>query len=289
MDQTSKKSDQPPKKEQTKSKKESSKRDKTSKKDATSGQKDKSDGNSSGGASTKRKRKMSDQERTETQPEKRNCNAERSTEASDTKLDEGKIPEAKSVDGSCDADKPAGAKHEGSTPNVAKTKVTSNSKSVDTVEMTDNPGPQGAANAASKEVFSSVPDELNERLGDSHSVVPPAGASGDQMADEAPSSQPGTGGLQFFVPPAPPIVSADVASLVLAARSYEAVGFMENDTSAAALVDYLIAVGTAVPIPKAVVANLFKERIHAPALKNSGVGSIPALSREVRTNGENLK
>lgn len=104
------------------------------------------------------------------------------------------------------------------------------------------------------------------------------------MDDASSTGQQRTGGMKFFVPPAPPGIPAEVARFVLAGKSHKAIEFMENSetpTDATALVEYLIAVGTAVPIPKALVATAFKERMSAPGPKSNSLGGIPALSREV--------
>lgn len=90
--------------------------------------------------------------------------------------------------------------------------------------------------------------------------------------------------LQFFVPPTPPGIAADVASLILSARCHEAIasfGQSDNTAQGERLVEYMTALGAAVPIPKAMVMNLLKDRLNAPTFKSSGVGSIPALSRDI--------
>lgn len=96
------------------------------------------------------------------------------------------------------------------------------------------------------------------------------------------SSGPGSTGLQFFVPPAPPEIPTDIASCVLQARCQEAVKMSGSlgQTEKSSLVAYVCAVGTAVPIPKTLVANLFKERLNAPPLKSTAIGGIPQSSRD---------
>ena len=93
------------------------------------------------------------------------------------------------------------------------------------------------------------------------------------------------GGLQFFVPPAPPVLPAEAASLVLAARTHDAIELLDTAGSscdAVVLIDYLIAVGSAVPIPKALVAQPLKERLASIVIKNNPIGTFPTNSREVR-------
>jgi hypothetical protein len=89
-------------------------------------------------------------------------------------------------------------------------------------------------------------------------------------------------GLQFFVPPAPPEVPTDIASLVLQGRCQEAVKLAGPlaQSQKSSLVGYFCTVGTAVPIPKTLVANLLKERLNVPPLKSTVLGSIPQSSRD---------
>jgi hypothetical protein len=50
------------------------------------------------------------------------------------------------------------------------------------------------------------------------------------------------------------------------------------------LVEYLLAVGAAIPIPKALIANPLKEKFNSPMLKNLGGNpASSALAREVST------
>jgi hypothetical protein len=103
-------------------------------------------------------------------------------------------------------------------------------------------------------------------------------------------SQSNPGGLQFFVPPAPPVLPADAAGLVLAARSHEAIELLDTGGAtcdAVVLVNYLLAVGSAVPIPKTLVAQPLKERLATIVIKNNVIGTFPAMSREVRLLRQN--
>jgi hypothetical protein len=89
-------------------------------------------------------------------------------------------------------------------------------------------------------------------------------------------------GLQFFVPPAPPGVPTDVASKILEGQIHEAAGKVNSlgRSEKSAIVAYLVSVGTAVPIPKTLVANLFKEKLNASPLKSSSMNGIPQSSRD---------
>ena len=119
-------------------------------------------------------------------------------------------------------------------------------------------------------------------------VIIPKGASVVEanMDDSVAAVQPSTGGMQFFVPPAPPSIGSEVAGLVLSANCHAALDIVEsNGTPAhgAALVEYLISVGTAVPIPKALVANPLKDRLSTGGVgaKNAANNGMHALTRDV--------
>jgi len=95
---------------------------------------------------------------------------------------------------------------------------------------------------------------------------------------------PQTSGMQFYVPPAPAGIPSDMASLVLAAKVHSVIDAWENGEAvfdATTIIDFLLAVGIAVPIPKALVVNPLKERIGSTATKNNPFAHIPASSREV--------
>jgi hypothetical protein len=249
-----------------------------------------------------RKRKMSDQERIEAQAQKRRMSSDKSTQAksSDQKRTEATPSVTKSVQGapgvvssSIRQDVQVAA-----TSHKIADKIKDPSRNDSKKKESDADAPSQPkvtsenlllskdSSSASSAQSSKAPAQLQK------SIIPSESTADVHMEDAASSSPQGTGGMQFFVPPAPPGVSAEVASLVLAARNYEAIEFMENSenpTNAASLVDYLIAVGTAVPIPKALVANPFKDRMNAPVLKNNNLGSIPAQSREVSTKQKDAR
>jgi hypothetical protein len=112
----------------------------------------------------------------------------------------------------------------------------------------------------------------------------PPKLSGDLTLDDSQSKVTSCG-LQYFVPAAPVGISSDVATLILSAKCHEAIqilGFpQEFGAEASQLVEYIVSVGTAVPIPKTMVLNFVKDRMNAPAFKNGGVCNFPALSRDV--------
>ncbi|KAL3923312.1 MAG: hypothetical protein SGILL_001725 [Bacillariaceae sp.] len=90
-------------------------------------------------------------------------------------------------------------------------------------------------------------------------------------------------GLQFFVPPTPAEISFEVASKILAGRFHESSKSVQSmpGEEGARLIRFMTSVGTAVPIPKAMVMHRLKDRMNIPILKNNVAGSIPASSREV--------
>ena len=91
-------------------------------------------------------------------------------------------------------------------------------------------------------------------------------------------------GLKFYVPEAPPGISTDFATAVLAGRCHEAIGvsvYRDLACEGLRVVNYITSVGMAVPIPKTVVMNLLKDRMNGLVFKNSNVGSMPATSRDI--------
>lgn len=89
-------------------------------------------------------------------------------------------------------------------------------------------------------------------------------------------------GLNFLVPPAPPEVPTNIASMILQAQSHEAAskaGSLERPEKSA-VVSYLISVGTAVPIPKTLVSHLLKERLHDSPHKTTPLSALPQSSRD---------
>jgi hypothetical protein len=91
-------------------------------------------------------------------------------------------------------------------------------------------------------------------------------------------------GLQYYVPEAPPGISTDFATAVLAGRCHEAIGvsvYRDLAVEGLRVVNYITSVGMAVPIPKTVVMNPLKDRMNGLVFKNSNVGSMPASSRDI--------
>lgn len=91
-------------------------------------------------------------------------------------------------------------------------------------------------------------------------------------------------GLQYYVPEAPPGISTDFATFVLAGRCHEAIGvsvYRDLACEGVRVVNYIISVGMAVPVPKTVVMNPLKDRMNNLVFKNNNVGSMPASSRDI--------
>ncbi len=98
------------------------------------------------------------------------------------------------------------------------------------------------------------------------------------------SSKKAPAGLKYYVPEAPPGISTDFATAVLAGRCHEAIGvsvYRDLACEGLRVVNYITSVGMAVPIPKTVVMNPLKDRMNGLVFKNSNVGSMPASSRDI--------
>jgi hypothetical protein len=230
-------------------------------------------------AAANRKRKLSDQDKTDSQQEKKACTTD--------KVGQSKSANENSTVGNAKA--PDVVAYSAAQPRRSESSPAETSKKRDSskdLSKNRNSGvgakEKKGTDWNSKETAAKIAGSTSVPTQSQNSIVPKETSKDAKAKRTAQSSPQGTDGMQFFVPPAPPGVSAEIASLVLGARSYQAVELVESGSIAdgAAIVDYLIAVGTAVPIHKALVANPFKDRMNAPSLK-TGLGSIPPTSREV--------
>jgi hypothetical protein len=102
------------------------------------------------------------------------------------------------------------------------------------------------------------------------------------------SAQKSTG-LQFFDPPIPSVLELEMANSVCEGRIHMALrkilhssGQVGSLKAAAALLEYLQALGAAVPIPKALISNPLKERLNPQNLKSSSLGThAPSIPRDI--------
>lgn len=134
----------------------------------------------------------------------------------------------------------------------------------------------------------SQPDSLTEIMRQ------PIGFDEDSSADvrsdvPSPAQPPATAGMQFFVPPIPPSLDPHMASCALDGRIHVAIsklflpsGQLCSVHTTTVLLDYVQAVGSAVPIPKALVSNPLKERLNFQSLKTSSNGGhTPTIPRDL--------
>ena len=91
------------------------------------------------------------------------------------------------------------------------------------------------------------------------------------------------GGLQFFLPRAPTMVSPDDAKLVQIGRVHALLGDRKTDeaSNVAEILAYLAAVGANIPIPKAFVLSALKDRLNIPGFKHLSTSAGFNFSREV--------
>jgi len=100
------------------------------------------------------------------------------------------------------------------------------------------------------------------------------------------------GGMKFFLPSKPAQLPLSEAALIRTGRFHEAVSqYLTSSLSTAevssqvsAALDYLLSVGTSVPIPKALVYAPLKERLNTPGFKNvgnSGGTGVPTIPRDI--------
>ncbi|KAL3916321.1 MAG: hypothetical protein SGILL_005231 [Bacillariaceae sp.] len=89
-------------------------------------------------------------------------------------------------------------------------------------------------------------------------------------------------GLQYFVPTTPAEISSQTATKILAGKFHETMKSMQAvPGDGSRLVNYVISVGTAVPIPKTMVIQRIKDRLNNALLKINPAIGIPVSSREV--------
>ena len=106
-----------------------------------------------------------------------------------------------------------------------------------------------------------------------------------QFSAEEPSATPtplATSGMQFFLPVAPAELPDDVSNLIVTARFHVVLGDEASSSEGSTLIEYLLAVGGAVPIPKALISNPLKERLNTPGFKNQSNNATPSVPRDVR-------
>jgi hypothetical protein len=99
-----------------------------------------------------------------------------------------------------------------------------------------------------------------------------------------------TAGMQFFAPKMPSNLDPRLAQHVLEGRIHVAIEELSRGTGDKAKSDemttvlgFLYAVGSAVPIPKALVSNPLKERLNSPSFKSPAAGASVSIPREVRS------
>mmetsp|Transcript_7401 Transcript_7401/g.11620 ORF Transcript_7401/g.11620 Transcript_7401/m.11620 type:complete len:1964 (+) Transcript_7401:138-6029(+) len=123
-----------------------------------------------------------------------------------------------------------------------------------------------------------------EKIGDDTVVV-----EGASPEIQSPKPETSTPGMQFIVPPIPPMLDSKMSSCILEGRIhvalgdlFESSGNLRSATIATAVLDYLQAVGSSVPIPKALISSPLRERLNAQSMKTIGNGGItPNIPRDL--------
>lgn len=88
-------------------------------------------------------------------------------------------------------------------------------------------------------------------------------------------------GMKFFAPKIPSAISSDEATLIRAGKFNDVVSGIFDVSKRSAALEYLVSVGTAVPIPKALVAGPLKERLNTPGFKNVGGNGASTSLRDI--------
>jgi hypothetical protein len=77
-------------------------------------------------------------------------------------------------------------------------------------------------------------------------------------------------------------MSVEMRDIILGGSFYNVLD--DNETSPIeprSLIQYLLAVGTAVPIPKATISNPLKEKLNTPGFKSQAKDGAPPIPRDV--------
>ena len=91
-------------------------------------------------------------------------------------------------------------------------------------------------------------------------------------------------GMQFFTPTAPASLLPQQIQLIRTGQVHklsEAASPLRPPQNTSQILEYLVAVGTAVPIPKALIFNSLKERLNIPGFKNLASSAGFVIPREV--------
>ena len=156
-----------------------------------------------------------------------------------------------------------------------------------------NPGKSGIATegsaAATEDAIADLAKKLPANSSVKHAVVPPAmklknnNPTGTVSSEGSSPPSLTTSGMLFVLPVAPSDMSASVRDLILGGKFCSVLD--ENESSpieGSVLIEYVLAVGSAVPIPKAIILNPLKERLSTPGFKSQSINATPPVPREVR-------
>lgn len=134
---------------------------------------------------------------------------------------------------------------------------------------------------ASLESANSPKDTIQDQRSLSSSYTK-TGNPGVVSTDGSSSSCFVTSGMQFMHPPTPTGMTAEMRDLVLGGSFYSVLDDNEASTiEPKLLIQYLLAVGTAVPIPKATISNPLKEKLSTPGFKSHAKDGAPPIPRDV--------
>lgn len=94
-------------------------------------------------------------------------------------------------------------------------------------------------------------------------------------------------GMQFFPPGQPALLSSQLVTLVRTSQLHRLAGAMlpnKQPQNASEILDFLVAVGSAVPIPKALISSSLKDRLNIPGFKNLASRAGFVIPREVSSS-----
>lgn len=109
-------------------------------------------------------------------------------------------------------------------------------------------------------------------------------AAGVKTADIVDKTSTNTNNLVLFTPKAPERLPNGVAELIRLGKYHEALPLLNDYSEMFLSLEYLMAVGAAVPIPKVMITILLKEHMTGNTFRQYGMNSMAPIPREIITS-----
>jgi len=144
------------------------------------------------------------------------------------------------------------------------------------VEATSDPDP--LENTTMQEPDSTPALNTDDKEVKLDAAAPPRKCEDPEKDDTL--NQSGKTGMPFCLPAKPIMIVNSIAKLIRDGRFHQAISEMHEASEHTNALEYLVAVGIAVPIPKALILGPLKERLNSSGLKNTGNSGPPPIPRD---------